>query len=479
MNISFRAINEDILDSITKTGTVVFTNEKNLYIVKSDGSKLKITDNIFVSDETELESVDKFPNKIYITKNNWRMYTWDGESFKLLSGGGTSGGGVGGVTETIRETVTVENGQTIIKVPFSFPTGGSLKVYRNGVLQDLDRDYIELNSTEIEMISPLEETDLITFMIESGGTITLQPTTYNLEIIYNPDGSVQKEIYTGGVEKVVEYVYDEITKQVIEKIVTRGENITKSIFNYDENGKIISIDDYGTEIAVLTSPDGLLEGVKPFSYHLEIVYNPDGSVQKEIYTGDINRTVSYTYDIEGNVLEKVVNENGHIKKAYYNYDSEGNITSIVDEGTDLVVVEGMIGGSFSGSYESYDDTELRNKINELENNKNSMENRIKEVESKINEQIKQDKIEGQLTDSPTLKTDIQMLTQIVNDLIDNQEELLRRHQLDLINVQFKYDIALDMVGNQCRNYFIDVLQDTSNIEEMLYCEFNEESEIIK
>jgi hypothetical protein len=386
MKLTFRAIQEQILDSITEAGSVVYTNQQNMYIVKGDGTKMKVSDNIFVEDETVLNDLpDKFLDKVYITKNNWKMYTWDGTVFKLLSGGGGSGGG-SGISETQRESVSVIEGQTSIKSPFSFPMGGSLKVYKNGVLLDLDKDYTEVDSDYISVTVPTLSTDVFTFMVEISGVVKLEPTAYRMELEYNPDGSVAKEIYTGGTNKVVTYEYD-LDGNVTKKLVERDSQTFITIYNYDTNGNIVSIDDEGTEIAVLTSGSGLLKGIKPIYYHLDLVYNTEGAVDKEVYTGDINKTVAYFYTAEGNVdYKEVTDDEGQVKRAVYNYDTNGVLVSIDDEGTEIVIVEG------SGSQTQ-------------------------------SAPVTQDDIKGKLVGSATLTDDIAFLVNTINDLIANQEAL--------------------------------------------------------
>lgn len=48
----------------------------------------------------------------------------------------------------------------------------------------------------------------------------------------------------------------------------------------------------------------------------------------------------------------------------------------------------------------------------------------------------------------------------------SQNLLISKFEKSLIRIQFKYDIALNLVKNFCSDYFIDVLQDNSNIEKM-------------
>jgi hypothetical protein len=59
--------------------------------------------------------------------------------------------------------------------------------------------------------------------------------------------------------------------------------------------------------------------------------------------------------------------------------------------------------------------------------------------------------------------------------LEQQEVLFNK---TIIQMQFKYDIALNLAKNQCSDYFIDVLQDSSNIESMIDCSYNGITETI-
>jgi hypothetical protein len=439
MNISFRAIQESLKDSITQTGTVLFTNEKNMYIVKSDGSKLKISDNVFVENEEELSGLtEKFKDKIYVVKDSWKMYSWDGETWKLLSGGGGSGGSGGSISETARGTVNATQDQEIIRSPFSFPLGGSLKLYRNGVLQNLGVDYTELSTNSIQVTNPASSTDVFTFMLEVSGSLKLEPTAYRLELIYNVDGNVEKEVYTGGVNKTVTYTYNSTTGNIMTKTVEKDGLVTTATYNYDTEGNLISVDDEGTELVLVTdsSVEGDIGTVKPLNYHVDIVYNDSGKVDSEIYTGSVNKTVVYEYDeVSGKVLSKTVTSGDSVLKSTYTYDENGALISIDDEGTELVIVEGSnIGQDGDGSGGTVD---------------------------------------------PIIVDRVDTIDQTLTNHMTMMEEQMRRNQLNMINMQIKYDMALDMVGNQCGDYFIDVLQNSDNIETMINCSFDSLNEVIR
>lgn len=344
MNLKFRAINEKFIDSITGTGTVVYTNEKNMYLVKSDNSKMKITDVIFIETDEDIENIEgKYLNKVYIAKNNQRMYTWNGTEFLLLSGGGGAGGSVG----STRETVQTAEGQTSIEVPFKYTLGNILKVFKNGVLLDFS-EYSEVDNTHINVITPCKSTDKFTFVMEVAGNV--------LDIKAKP-------------------------------------------------------------------------------YYSELVYNEQGNIQKEIYTGQIEKTIEYIYDTNGNIKEKVVEKNGKKLKATYNYDEQGNLKSIYDEGTEILVIDSasVQGGGMT--------EEMEEIIKSLQLDSTVLNNRVNNLESEID---------------------------VVKGLIEDSKKITA---LNMIDVQLKYDNALSLKPNYTGDFYIDSLKYNDNIEEMINATF--------
>lgn len=161
----------------------------------------------------------------------------------------------------------------------------------------------------------------------AGNGAVLHPH-YNVELEY--DGKrVIKEIYTGSVNKVVEYDYD-ANDNVIKKTVIKDDVIKIATYLYDLDGNLIEISDNGTEVPV--------DGTKAKSFELKIEYDEKGFISKETYTGGINKTIIYTNSIYGDVLEKSVIEDGVTKKAKYIYDNNRKLIKIEDKGTESIVI---------------------------------------------------------------------------------------------------------------------------------------------
>jgi YD repeat-containing protein len=164
----------------------------------------------------------------------------------------------------------------------------------------------------------------------------------DVQLIYDSYGRLIQEQYTGDVTKTVDYAYDS-NGNISTKTVTQGGIIKVATYLYDATGKLITIEDEGTDIPV--------NGTKPRSYQLTIDYGTNGQVAKETYTGDIVKTVEYEYSQYGDITKKTVTENGITRSATYIYDQNHELIKIEDEGTESIAIvfpSDYTGGSGSG-----------------------------------------------------------------------------------------------------------------------------------
>jgi YD repeat-containing protein len=140
-------------------------------------------------------------------------------------------------------------------------------------------------------------------------------------------------------------------------------------------------------------------------FNLALTYTLDGNIATETYTGGIEKTVTNTY-LNGRLATKTVVSDG-TKTTTFNYDANGNLTSVSDSGTvDIVESIGM-------------------------------------------------------------------------QIIQNQYmKKIREIEKNALKMQFKYDIALNLVKNYCSDFFIDVLQDATNIESYSNCTWSSSTETI-
>lgn len=228
----------------------------------------------------------------------------------------------------------VENGNTIVAVldrdyTISYPNDELLRItfLING---DFRINYISGSVTENEFNILLEYIKKLESSINTGmaGSGAILRPNHNIELVY--DGSkVVKEIYTGDVDKTVSYEYDS-NDNIIKKTVTQDGIIKVATYLYDLDGNLIQVEDNGTEIPV--------NGTAPLKYLLDIEYDTNGFVSKETYTGGVNKVITYTNNIYGDVVSKSVDENGRITRADYTYDSNRNLISVSDSGTEKVAI---------------------------------------------------------------------------------------------------------------------------------------------
>jgi YD repeat-containing protein len=165
---------------------------------------------------------------------------------------------------------------------------------------------------------------------------------HNVQLLYDTENRVIKEIYTGNINKVIDYEYD-ANSNITKKTVTMDNVIKTANYNYTSDGRILEIVDDGTDIP--------LDGTRARAFNCKYVYDSHDLVYQEIYTGDINKTVTYTRNGYGDVIVKEVLEDGVTKKAQYVYDGFRKLINIVDDGTEpvAVVFHGEVSGGSGGT----------------------------------------------------------------------------------------------------------------------------------
>jgi RHS Repeat len=251
MKLSFRAIKESLVGTIREMGSVVFTSDRNLYITKSDGTPMKITDIIFMETDDEIETIETpIKDKIYVSKESFMMYTWSGTEMIPVSG---SGGGAPGRIKTVTGTA----GELTVIAPFTFQ-GNGMKVYRNGVLMEKDTEYTEgSDRRSIVLKRTVESGEKFTFEISGGGSVAIEGIKYSINREFNDRDLLVKEIYSGDDERVIEYFYNE-NGLLSEKRVTREGQSLSATYNYDESGKLTGVVDEGTEVMAFGAGGGSL-----------------------------------------------------------------------------------------------------------------------------------------------------------------------------------------------------------------------------
>lgn len=228
--------------------------------------------------------------------------------------------------------IKADNSLAVLNVDYTinYPDDETLEVnfINNGTYKI---NYIcgELTKTQFNIL--LEYMNKIRHEISIGmaGSGAILKPACNVELIYDDYKRLIQEKYTGDVTKTIDYAYDS-NNNITKKTVTQDNAIKVATYLYDSAGKLLTIQDEGTDIPV--------NGTAPRKYNLTITYTEYGKIQKETYTGDINKEVEYAYNAYDDITKKIITENGTTKTATYIYDQKRNLIRIEDEGTESIAI---------------------------------------------------------------------------------------------------------------------------------------------
>jgi hypothetical protein len=163
---------------------------------------------------------------------------------------------------SLHEEYIAENGQTTFRLQNPYPMGNNaLEVYVNGILQSVGRDYLEIDNYTVQFTEPLigndptgEGADIVTFRVAVGAydnhdmklvrridvlekVNNPKVKSHEVEYVYDENGRLVEEIYTGFGYHTVEYsYYPDGKKQMV--ITTTDTTITTEEFWYNDDGTI-------------------------------------------------------------------------------------------------------------------------------------------------------------------------------------------------------------------------------------------------
>lgn len=171
-----------------------------------------------------------------------------------------------------------------------------------------------------------------------GGGIALKKLSYVLTYEYNETNKLVKEIYSGDIQKTVDYEYD-TNNNIISKTITDKHNNSAVInYVYDDKNDLVSIKDNGTNILGYEIDAVKTIDLIPCIYEISLEYN-NHLLTKEIYNGDIQKTVEYQYNENNDIIEKKITEkNGKEYKATFEYNDLNNLVKITDKGTEYIPI---------------------------------------------------------------------------------------------------------------------------------------------
>ena len=181
-NINIGVVNESSVSAQTQVGKILFTEQGNQYIVKTDGSKMKISDIIAVS---SLPSTNIQTNKIYIlSTQNYSMNYYDGSAWHVLSGSNQIIIGTTAPTDTSKLFLDITDKTKPILKWYDSTTTSWTNIGGNTQIQS---DWTQTDNTKLDYIKNKPTNTLIPSNIKQGTNVSL--TTSGNDVTINVTGS--------------------------------------------------------------------------------------------------------------------------------------------------------------------------------------------------------------------------------------------------------------------------------------------------
>lgn len=235
--------------------------------------------------------------------------------------------------KVIEPTILREDGSLALtdeEYTVSYPDESTMRVeFKNNGKYKINYISGDLTDTEFDILLEYLKKLEANINIGMAGLGSILKPKHNVQLIYNDDNQLVQEIYTGDINKTISYAYDS-NGNIVSKTVNTDTQIKTAVYQYDDFGNLIKIIDDGTEIPI--------NGTKAKKFEVTYEYNSFGNVSKEIFTGDINKIITFSYNDFGDIILKKITENDETKTAQYIYDENRNLIKIIDGGTEEVAI---------------------------------------------------------------------------------------------------------------------------------------------
>ena len=303
-NLQFVGDLQSAINSYSETGTVIYTSEANMYVIKSDSSKLKISDIMFVS----ILPTIGITNKLYVLTTTFTLNFYDTIWHEIKPSELA--------IKADKVTPVVENNLLSMdsignlkdsgnKVSdFETPTGSQTKVdnsiiaIKNGVSTDGDT------------------------LLKLRGLITGIQTLLSVN-----------DINFDTLQEVVTAIKSDeglLTSLTINKINT--SDIIDDLLHIDVNKPLSANQGLILKGLLDTSIGGATKPYEIGNYGILYDYNGEGKIITETITGSITRTTTFTYNTGGSDIGKILNqtivEEGKTITMTYSY-TLGKISGVV------------------------------------------------------------------------------------------------------------------------------------------------------
>lgn len=147
-------------------------------------------------------------------------------------------------------------------------------------------------------------------VLKAGGELAIAGDDY---VVSYPDDTTLRIEFTNNGTYLINYVTGELSDTEFDILLQYLKDLEKNI-TAKISGSVI----------------------KP-QHNVDIIYDNSGKVIKEIYSGNINKIVTYEYNTNDDISKKTIVQNNIIKSAHYVYNSKGELIRVEDEGTDIPV----------------------------------------------------------------------------------------------------------------------------------------------
>lgn len=235
--------------------------------------------------------------------------------------------------------------QRDFRVPKYVVGSNSVEVFVDGFRVDVDDDYIEYSDTLIRFNYDIPPQARVT-IISRGSVINTNSTT---EYEYYPDGRLKRKKIVGGIDRTIEYIYDE-NKQLIREEITEsnGEKKSKEYIR-DENGLVIREINNGADYYVLqagatyddTEVKRRLDFLEQMGMDLDVEYRYDEKgriIEESVYvpatTPQLLKKTTFSYNADDTVNTETVIYDGRKVTKMYHYQN-GFLTKVEIRKEDL------------------------------------------------------------------------------------------------------------------------------------------------
>lgn len=270
----------------------------------------------------DLPTAGNVDGDLRLVKDDKALYQWDATSSNWVKISSASDDQALG-TSYFREIHNTTDGQNdiFIKNPHPF-NRDKLLVFVDGELKNIDYDYIFSDSKTLVFNNPFTESQVVTLYLPA----STQAIRVKTDSVYEYDAlqNIRKMTMLGDVNRVTMYDYDSDQNIIWEQVtdLISGEKRTRT-YEYDNNNNVIGVNDEGVDVLYIhkISPMALDYYSGVANHKVSCVYDDNGRLVQEFYTGDIRKRCEYFYNISNLIDTKITYEKDKTITEHFIYDT--------------------------------------------------------------------------------------------------------------------------------------------------------------